>query len=495
MTFRSMSASACLLLLASCTGGAESNGGAGADGAAGRTEVVVDGGASGTTGAAGASAGIGGGAGDTGLAGTTGAAGASAAGTSGAAGTSAAGASGGAGTGAKADAGTPAPTSDGGVTTTAGLRIVFPPAGAVASDQIVVRGTSTLGGAIKVNGVAATSSDGFKTFRATVPLAMGDNTLSVTTDGGAKTEVVVRRFASDGALTRGGGDPFSIFRTFGFAIDAEQANAIMCDDIYDGLVRVDLRTGDRSLASASESSNKGMVGKGYNEIDNPRGVTLDKPGHALVVDGGKLIGIDLASGDRTLLSGAGKGGGTSAKLFVAVGWDQAAGRAVALDYEGNALFGIDPASGDRTVLSGAGKGSGPGFDSYGPMDLDLAHGRALTTRAYVNPVIAIDLASGNRSILSGDGAGSGASLAEPYAPAVAPSLGVVIVWDKSGKKLVSVDLSTGARRVLADATTGSGAELTGVDRMAFGRDLLFVRASGGLLAVDPIDGNRVVVSK
>jgi hypothetical protein len=484
MTFRSMSASACLLLLASCEGGAGRSGGAG-----GRTEVVVDAGAGGTTGAAGSAAGTSGAAGDTGVAGTTGAAGTSVAGTMGAAGTGVAGTTGAAGTGAKPDAG--APASDGGVTTTAGLRIVFPPAGAVSSEQIVVRGTSTLGGAVKVNGVAATSTDGFKTFRATVSLAMGDNTLSVTTDGGARTEVVVRRFASDGALSRGGGDPFSIFRTFGFAIDAEQANAVMCDDIYDGLVRIDLRTGDRSLASASESSNKGMVGKGYNEIDNPRGVTIDKPGHALVVDGGKLVGIDLASGDRTLLSGAGKGGGTSAKLFVAVGWDQAAGRAVALDYEGNALFGIDPVSGDRTVLSGAGKGSGPGFDSYGPMDLDLAHGRALTTRAYVNPVIAIDLASGNRSILSGDGAGSGASLAEPYAPAVAPALGVVFVWDKSGKKLVSVDLATGARRDLA----GTGAELTGVDRMAFGRDLLFVRANGGLLAVDPIEGNRVVVSK
>jgi hypothetical protein len=324
---------------------------------------------------------------------------------------------------------------------------------------------------------------------------MGNNTIAVTTDGGARTEVVVQRFASDAAITRGGGDPFSIFRTFGFAIDADQVNAIFCDDIYDGLVRIDLRTGDRSLASASESSNKGMVGKGFNEIDNPRGVTLDKPGHALVVDGGKLVGIDLTSGDRTLLSGAGKGGGTAAKLFVAVGWDPARSRAIALDYEGNALFAIDPTSGDRTLLSGAGKGSGTGFDSFGPMDLDLAHGRALTTRAYVNPVIAIDLASGNRSILSGDGAGSGAALAEPYAPAVAPALGVVFVWDKSAKKILSVDLATGARRVLADAATGTGAEITGVDRMAFGRDLLFVRASGGLLAVDPVEGNRVVVSK
>ena len=147
------------------------------------------------------------------------------------------------------------------------------------------------------------------------------------------------------------------------------------------------------------------------------------------------------------------------------------------------------------MLSSASKGSGSGFDSFGPLDLDLAHGRALTTRAYANPIIAIDLATGNRSILSGDAVGSGPALGEPYAPAVAPALGAVFVWDKTSKRIMAVDLSSGARRVLADATTGTGVTLTGVDRMSFGRDLLFVRATNGLLAVDPVEGNRVVISR
>jgi hypothetical protein len=489
---RVYSAIACVFLLASCAGGGETAGGAGMSGASPK-----DGGAAGSTTLPVGVAGTGGSNID-----AAGAAGASTPPAAGASGSGSSGTSGSAGSGGdvapKPDAG--APATDAGLTMTPGLRIVFPPAGAVASEQIVVRGTNTLGGTIRVNGAAATSTDGFATFRATVALATGDNTISVTAEGSGgaalgKTDVVVRRFATDDAIQRGGGDAFSIFRTFGFVIDADQREAILCDDIYDGLVRIDLRTGDRSLASASESSNKGMVGKGFNEIDNPRGVTLDKPGHALVVDGGKLVGIDLASGDRTLLSGAGAGGGTAAKLFVGVGYDPAGRRAVALDYEGNALFAIDPASGQRTVLSSASKGSGSGFDSFGPIDLDLAHGRALTTRAYSAPLIAIDLATGNRSTLSGDGAGSGPALGEPYAPAVAPSLGAVFVWDKAQKRIVAVDLSTGARRVLADATTGAGAAITGVDRMAFGRDLLFVRGSGGLLAVDPVDGNRVVISK
>jgi hypothetical protein len=200
------------------------------------------------------------------------------------------------------------------------LRIVFPPPGAVANDSIVVRGASSFSdavGAIHVNGVAATSSDGFATYRAVVPLQQGDNKIVVTAENkGAAAlgtaEVTVQRFADEASIHRGGGDAFSIFRLFGFDVDVSSGDAILCDDIYDGLVRVELATGNRALASASESSAKGMVGKGYNDIAQPRDVVIDAPGHALLVDGPKLVGVDLKTGDRTLLSGGGTGSGPEA---------------------------------------------------------------------------------------------------------------------------------------------------------------------------------------
>jgi hypothetical protein len=395
------------------------------------------------------------------------------------------------------------PAGDAGGVPTANLRIVFPPPGAVANDSIVVRGSSMFAegvGAIRVNGVAATSTDGFATYRAVVPLQQGDNKIVVTAEGKSAAslgtaEVTVQRFADEATLHRGGSDPFSIFRLFGFVIDAEQKEAIVCDDIFDGLMRINLATGDRTLASASESSAKGMVGKGYNDISQPRDVTIDTPGHALIVDGPTLVGIDLRSGDRTLLSGQGTGTGPDAMLFGGVGYDAAGKRAIAMDYQGNALFAIDPANGTRSVLSSTTVGTGVGFNSFGGIELDMAHGRALTTRPYANPIIAIDLKNGNRSVLSGDGAGTGPALQEPTALAVAPSLGLVLAWDKTAKHLVGVELATGNRRIVADGTTGMGVSLPSLDRLAFGQDLLYAEQGASVLAIDPLEGHRVVISK
>jgi hypothetical protein len=391
---------------------------------------------------------------------------------------------------------------DTGAPPTAGLHIVFPPPGAVPTDTIVVRGTSALPGVavVRVNGVAATSSDGFATFRAVVPLALGDNLISVTAESKsaaplARADVSVSRFADDASIHRGGGDPFSIFRLFGFAIDATQANAIVCDDIFDGLVRIELATGNRALASASESSAKGMVGKGYNDISQPRDVTLDRPGHALLIDGGTLVGIDLASGDRALLSGPGIGSGPVAMLFGGLAYDGTGHRAVALDYQGNALFAVDPASGARSVLASATVGTGQGFNGFGGVELDLPHGRVLTTVAYFNPIVAIDLQTGNRSVLSGDKAGAGPAMQEPTSLAVAPAAGVVFAWDRVAKRIMAVDLASGNRRLLADATTGVGASLAAIESLAFGSELLFANGGGALLAIDPVEGHRVVVSK
>jgi hypothetical protein len=307
-------------------------------------------------------------------------------------------------------------------------------------------------------------------------------------------EVTVQRFADEASIKRGGGDSFTIFRLFGFDIDVEKSEAILCDDIFDGLVRVDLATGNRALASASESSAKGMVGKGYNDVAQPRDVTIDTPGHALIVDGGKVVGIDLKSGDRTLLSGMGTGSGPEATQYGGVGYDAAGSRAIALDYQINALFAIDK-QGARSVLSSATVGTGVAFNGFGSVELDLNRGRALTTRAYSNPIIAIDLKNGNRSVLSGDNAGSGPALQEPTALALGSPLGAVFAWDKTAKHLVAIELATGNRKIVLDAMTGMGVTVTSLDKLAFGGDLLYAEQGLSVLAIDPVEGHRVVVSK
>jgi hypothetical protein len=135
------------------------------------------------------------------------------------------------------------------------------------------------------------------------------------------------------------------------------------------------------------------------------------------------------------------------------------------------------------------------FNGFGPVELDLARGRALTTRAHSNPIVAIDLKSGNRNVLSGDNAGTGPALQEPTALAVAPAMGLVFAWDKTGKHLLAIDLASGNRRLVADTMTGMGVSLPSLDHLAFAQELLYAEQGGSVLAFDPIEGHRVVVSK
>jgi hypothetical protein len=102
--------------------------------------------------------------------------------------------------------------------------------------------------------------------------------------------------------------------------------------------------------------------------------------------------------------------------------------------------------------------------------------------------------TGNRSILSGDGAGTGPALQEPQALAIAPSLGVVLAWDKS-QHLFSIDLRTGNRRIVADTAIGIGVPLASLEHLAFGDDLLYATQGESLLAIDPVEGHRVVIAK
>ena len=61
---------------------------------------------------------------------------------------------------------------------------------------------------------------------------------------------------------------------------------------------------------------------------------------------------------------------------------------------------IDLATGDRTVISGSGVGTGPVFISPYYVDLDLDNDRAFVYDIAVTGVILIDLTTGNRVVMS-----------------------------------------------------------------------------------------------
>ena len=166
-------------------------------------------------------------------------------------------------------------------------------AGLTSGAEVLVTGTANDASTItsvKVAGVAATTTDGFATWRATAPLIQGDNLLQVeTTDEFSNIDTAAATLMVES------GPPIFIPR--GITLDA--GRALLVDDGLDAVVAVDLVSGERTILSDSTTPNT------TNPFVSPVGITLDAANdRALVTDGGlaAVVAVDLASGERTILS-------------------------------------------------------------------------------------------------------------------------------------------------------------------------------------------------
>jgi hypothetical protein len=276
----------------------------------------------------------------------------------------------------------------GGAADVATAQILFPPpASLTTAEAITVRGAMTdpddvVG--ITVNGVSATSADGYATWRAVVPLVEGGNPLTVRmlrADGSERlspgdhtverTTVLLGNAASidrDPATGRifvfdrhegliafdaAGANPevvSSLDRSF---LDRQYASGGVFDagtqawyQLYrEELVRIDVDTGARTT----------LAGTGPELDINVEDIDVDGAGAAYVVGGFKMLGsalvrVDLATGDRTLVSGAGAGSGAyyfgnMVSIDVIPGGDVA----YVFTYS-NGLFEVDLATGERNLL-------------------------------------------------------------------------------------------------------------------------------------------------
>src|SRR5215470_17024973 len=132
---------------------------------------------------------------------------------------------------------------------------------------------------------------------------------------------------------------------------------------------------------------------------------------------------------------------------------------------------------------------------------------------YVNPfevffpagVYRIDAVTGAVTELSTANAGSGPALVAPHNVALEASGAIVVVDASFGVdkwRIVRVDPVNGARTIVSDPTTGSGPGFVFPDGLAVGPDgSLFVNDAhigslvpGAVLRVDPVSGDRTIVS-
>jgi hypothetical protein len=388
----------------------------------------------------------------------------------------------------------------------AGVSIVFPPASSLtAAGAITVRGTARLEAdvaAIRVNGVAARSADGFRHWQVSVPLQPGANTLTV------ESEDASGQIDPDAAQIMVALSPDPMYAPEAVMFDAPRNRALVIDAERNALFTVDLATGSRAIVYTPPDINTAGISAVRPHVPPlPPAVPLvdvallgSEGQRALVVAQGALFSVELASGKDTVISDDEVGGGPAFVQLVDMALDAEPGRALVLDLVLDALLAVDLTTGARSVISDGATGSGPALDRPSGLALDLEAGRALVTAGTNEDaaLLAVDLATGARSLISGQDKGNGPALRDPRDVALDAARNRALITDPIHGGLLAVDLDTGDRTILSSAATagGPGLELpAGVALDAQqGRALLVDQARDVLVAVDLETGARTLLS-
>jgi sugar lactone lactonase YvrE len=282
----------------------------------------------------------------------------------------------------------------------------------------------------------------------------------------------------------------------GIAVEAD-GSLVVTDIDLRAVVRVDPTSGDRTIISDN------TTGTGPN-LKVVWGIAVEADGSLVVTDSGlnalnATVRVDPVSGDRTIVSDNTTGSGPSfgqGPFGIAV---EANGSLVVTDQDLEAVVRVDPASGNRTIVSDASRGSGPEFGAPTGIAVE-ANGGLVVVDNSLEAVVRVDPISGNRTIVSDASTGSGPSFEIPWDIAVEAD-GSLVVADRILKAVVRVDPVTGGRTIVSDNSTGSGPGFGGTwdrpDGIAVEADGSLVVTVPGLeavLRVDPINGNRTIVS-
>ena len=266
------------------------------------------------------------------------------------------------------------------------------------------------------------------------------------------------------------------------AMTVDPTNDRVLVETQGSVVAIDLASGTPSVLSPF-----GAPGPAFES--DPLGGALDaKHGRLLVTDpgAGAIVAVDLVSGARAQVFGLGRGKGDVLNGPAAIVQEPSSGGALVGD--GGRLVAIDPATGDRRVVSGRTDsnetiGSGPALTGVTGIAMDPAGRRALVCDVSgsgwyaTSRVLAVDLTDGNRVLVSGDGVGSGDPIHDATGLALDPSGRGVIVYDGhplqpyGNAGLVAVDTTSGDRQTVA--TLMSSNEDTPTQLAAFGEQLYF----------------------
>ena len=325
-------------------------------------------------------------------------------------------------------------------------------------------------------------------------IVFGGKTITVRSSGGPDVTTIIPDSPGAGPALLNPGS---------LVLDSANNRVLIADNGTFTLYEVDLATGDRTIISNSVTGTGPLIA-------NNEGVELDTNSNRALaihrVSKAALYGVNLTTGDRTLLSGDGTaaGSGTQFSQIEAVQFDAANNRALITDSGLNAVFGVNLATGARTVLSSPTVGTGPNTQSVRDIEYDPATNCAYVvanlTASTEIAVYSIDLNTGNRLILSDTTHGTGTNFSFPLGIAINAASNELFVMDTNLRAVFSVDMTTGNRTIVSqNGVLGVGIDFfSGWDieyDAANNRVLVVDLSLDALIGVDLATGDRTLISR
>jgi hypothetical protein len=377
-----------------------------------------------------------------------------------------------------------------------GVRILFPVSGATDEAQLVARGVGSQLSSVEVNGHAAQSTDGFRTWTATVTLAAGPNDIVVTArdlSGAAVTgpKVVV----TGGTRLRGSGYSPRMGYPRGIQVTSDGRFIYTAEPYTKGTYQVEVATGAAKLLQGANHTRLAYPNNVDVALDERDGRVYSPSG-----DEGLMLYFELGTGDEYEVAA-----GTWASTYVEhIAYEPQGQRLIVLGANASGagtLYGFDASTGVRTVLSDATKGAGPALRNVTAVALDAAAGKVYCSAVYANALSVIDLSTGDRAALP---AGSGPSPGE-WAFLASSTDEPGVLYGQWGAEVYRIAVATGARKLVASATVGRGVPLQDIGGMTYADGVLYLVRSNNpeagadpssnmIFALDPSTGDRLIIT-
>ncbi len=171
------------------------------------------------------------------------------------------------------------------------------------------------------------------------------------------------------------------------------------------------------------------------------------------------------------------------------------GRILTSDWQAGTIVAVEPQSGERTYVSGAGRGTGPELvnpDSIALLDADTLIVESAGEQCFYS----VSISSGDRAVVSDAATGSGPVPLSVF-DMETDQFGEVMLTDRDMPAVFSLDPETGSRYPLLNGSYGTGPKILRPASIGFSNDTLYAAdfQAGALYSIDAATGNRALVSE